>query len=1526
MQTLARTGLGGEVFLVSDLQNFPTDACTFSLWTHQSTHLFYGHYNTGSIFDDTVTFLDISIQSGGMELSFAGNSHYFSGASFPLFWTEEAHHIAITLQSTPTGYAINCYANAVLIDSVSLDIVNGNNQPMRLLPSGPLYIGNRAPDLSQDGQFGNLQEARGCMSELHLYREALSAAAVNYDALGEVPENATPYLNLPLDDIHHDRRKGLWLDTVQPYYHAQERIRTDNNPLIMFTRSYSRFPIGDRSVAFWIRCAEGASGTLISYGDVSSSDHPNDGGTPWILEDPSGLSLNGYGSGLQVATGTWNHVAIVEDKTANTTTFYLNGQPGPYPPGGYMFDGVIPDQPLLLGARQATDANDTVFTGDLVELRFWSRPLSADEVAEFARGVVPDPSDPALSDYQPLGAFDVAEDIYGNNRVFLPMLTDDVKYPLQSTQAMREELHVGPEKGGMHTLAYTNLTGSDFSLELWAQLTTDGFLLLGLGPNDIISFSLLKQGNQLILSIKNASDAHYTEFIFDASGKELNEWHHIAVTISSTGVSGYLDGEESFTTPLANPGSLMQLGDQLEFQFGAFEGRATPVEGSFAEIRFWNRVLAVGEIRHMMYHYLTGTEPGLVGRWAFENALGRDTSVYKRHAFPVDKPEFTELSDIDLEPLGSAYLVAQVTLMEDYHFDDDKITPRNSFRIQVTAYDGNDRPLPDLDLSISIQAEPNNPFQSAALLTEESGKTIAHPIAINQPYVMATNSQGIIAFAIEATDLLAPVLRITAPFMLQDHALLVFPDRQAHHQLAQVTEADLLNKKVEMVPGEAPRTMVSNEQRDSAAHVAQAIRNFMGVATEKTPQSNTPVVRAVEERLREIVTPPIRRLYENATASPDAYNTNTDVISGYAVAQGQPSISRSLSVNQMPDWSFGKNENGTYIVAETHPVSRTRNLALTENLIVNDPLTRLLLGLSNERQRSETPVSYADLLSAIDETNRTRGFFDLFTAIRDAVSFVVQTVEHVYEAVKETIRVAVIYITDTVGAITAFAIHTVQHAVEAVKGVLDKVGATVVGAINFVKTLLDWDDILETQRFNEQLLRSVMASTRANLGTTKTDTIAWANNLKLTVHDWLESLKKNATAHKSDIKSDAAPGERTNVKGSYMQHMVGTHVKDASLEGDTAVGTPDNPSQETLDKIHNGNTGKVDQINSELANLHLFSGTDFSLDAIVDRLVDLLEAIAENVFDLMIAGIEWFFDQLEKMLEELDKLLAYRIDIPLVTRLYEQVIMKDNGTKLTLYSLGALLGAIPATIIYKLATGSDNGPFHGQELARYTNFLATRNENTEEPPKPTEEDIAWKKASFGLGGVFLGFTAITGVVNNLINSEPPNVVPNPPALMVLKRIGFSLNGIFQLSQLPIGSIYTLKSNPSDPPAALENTIWAIQFLPLVLEFITVLDKVSPANKPGFNKFSNIAMTVFGGVHAAFFIGVFAAEMTKPNRNQVDSGLKLGGNLASCIPELTVMVPNPYKTIISVGSYVAWHALSIARYVLEVEADAIASPR
>ncbi len=1521
--TILRSNIrfGGPIFLVADLKDFPTDACTISWWANQPTRLFYGEYDTGSSFDSKLTQLDINLQSGGMEVSFGVNSFNFSGPAFPVLRGNESHYLALTLATTADGFSVNCYANAVLIGTQNVATLNGNNQPMRLLSRGSLYIGNGAPDRSQDGGFGDLDEALGKLSELHIFHSALSAEAINLDALGKQPDGAQAYLNLPLDDLHHDRRRGRWLNTVDPDSPAREFVRTDKNPVISFTRSFSNFPTAGRTIEFWVRCREDATGTLISYGDLSSSDRPNEGGQRWVLSNPTGLTLGSYGSGLNLGTGYWNHVAIVEDATARTTTMYLNGRTGETPPAPYVLDGVVVDQPLVLGGRLATDADDEVFSGEMVELRIWSRVRTTAEVAESARGITPDGDDPALVEYWALGASGIQEGGDPTNPVFVPVLQNDVAYPLLSSQATKQVLLVGPDSGGMHTLPYDNLTGGEFSLEQWVRTDTEGMLLRGVGVGDRVGFSLTRKGQTFVLAVADLDSGRAKEFVLDGTGMMLSEWHHLAIVVAKTGVSGYLDGQEAFTFPLTDPNGLPPLGDQFRLEFGSFDGAAPALTGSLAEIRFWNKPLIVGEIRHRMYHAATGDEAGLVGRWAFENALGRDSSGSGRHAFPVNRPTFGPLTDIDLEPMDSPYLVAQVSMLEDYEFTDAAVTARNSYRVDLTAYDENDRPLAGLDLSVGIQAEPGNPFTSASLLLESSGKTEAHSIGVGQPYVLTTNLMGVVSFAMPAEDLLAPVLRVSAAFMEQDHALLIFPDRQAHHKLGQVTEEELLTKKVVRESGGEPTAMLSEEYRDSAKSVAHAIRNFMGVATEKAPQSNTPVVRPTIDRLRETVTPPLRRSYENATASPHAYDRATDVISGYAVTAGQTTISRSLSVNKMSAWEFRKDDVGNYIVADYNMESaRARSTGPAGNVTYGDDFTRLLLTAVDDRRRSiASTTTYADLLAAIDEQQPTRGIFDFFAAIRDAVSFVVDTVVQTYEDVKDKIRVAIVYITTAAGEVLAQAIHAVEQAVEAVKGVLVKAGTTVMGAINFVKELFNWGDILETQKFTEKLLRTTMDATLQNLGNLKVSTHSWVIGLKDSTDAWLDSMKSDAEQHKSAIKDREPAADRSNVKGSYVQNLIASHGQDATLEN-SVTGPDPQPGQDKLDNIHKDNREKVTRINDAINNLHLFADSDYSLRVIADRLLDLLKAIADDLFDLMAVGLDWMFDQLTALLAKVKSILEYRIDLPLVTRLYEKI---TDGSPLTLYSLSALLGAIPATLLYKLATGADKGPFYGEDLARYGSPTILKRE-TAVGGTLTEEQkaviIARQKASLGLGGCFLGFTAISTIFNGVVIAKGAVAVP------ALKWITHVINHVFQLTQFPLGSSFVLADQTASSAApALEESIWALQYFPLVLEGVSVTDGLG-AKQAGFDKFSGIATTVFGGLHAILFISIFATEYKTVTGPKDDIALKLIGNLSSSIPELMSLLPPVNKLEVMILSNLVWEGMSIARYIIEANGIQVFSPR
>ncbi len=75
----------------------------------------------------------------------------------------------------------------------------------------------------------------------------------------------------------------------------------------------------------------------------------------------------------------WNHVAVVVNRSANTTTFYINGQPA----GTHASSLVVNNSgPILLGGDRVSGSS--YFQGLLDEVRLWNVPRSGVEVDLFA--------------------------------------------------------------------------------------------------------------------------------------------------------------------------------------------------------------------------------------------------------------------------------------------------------------------------------------------------------------------------------------------------------------------------------------------------------------------------------------------------------------------------------------------------------------------------------------------------------------------------------------------------------------------------------------------------------------------------------------------------------------------------------------------------------------------------------------------------------------------------------------------------------------------------------------------------------------------------------------------------------------------------------------------------------------------------------------------------------------------------------------------------------------------------------------
>jgi hypothetical protein len=84
--------------------------------------------------------------------------------------------------------------------------------------------------------------------------------------------------------------------------------------------------------------------------------------------------------GTSLGVMAWNHVGVVVDRSANTTTFYINGQPA----GTNASSLICNNTNALVLGRQAGATPANFFRGLLDEVRLWSVPRSSVEMDLFA--------------------------------------------------------------------------------------------------------------------------------------------------------------------------------------------------------------------------------------------------------------------------------------------------------------------------------------------------------------------------------------------------------------------------------------------------------------------------------------------------------------------------------------------------------------------------------------------------------------------------------------------------------------------------------------------------------------------------------------------------------------------------------------------------------------------------------------------------------------------------------------------------------------------------------------------------------------------------------------------------------------------------------------------------------------------------------------------------------------------------------------------------------------------------------------
>lgn len=321
-----------------------------------------------------------------------------------------------------------------------------------------------------------------------------------------------------------------------------------------------------------------------------------------------------------VADGKWRHFAFTLDYSTETAAIFVDGSTAAGLTGftkSFNSNGEIT-------VGKSSFAPEQPFTGNMHELRIWSKALTTGEVAlTYLKKL--DRSQPGLIHNWRM------EEARGN------VAEDHI-----SSKSAEVFADWQVEQGG-RAYAFSNnqiITAASPAISVSQNLTLE-FWINGAAASDV---TFLSNGSGEV----NAGDPTSWTVGTDASGNLMasnngvvintnaspldNNWHHIALSVNRFGNGTlYIDGDEAGFTAgdqfLGFGGNRLWMGARGQIA-GITETVDRHFTGSIDEVRVWSLAKRVDHIKAEMYNQLMGDEPGLLLYYPFE--------VFEKDAAGID--------------------------------------------------------------------------------------------------------------------------------------------------------------------------------------------------------------------------------------------------------------------------------------------------------------------------------------------------------------------------------------------------------------------------------------------------------------------------------------------------------------------------------------------------------------------------------------------------------------------------------------------------------------------------------------------------------------------------------------------------------------------------------------------------------------------------------------------------------------------------------------------------------------------------
>ncbi|WP_169741314.1 LamG-like jellyroll fold domain-containing protein [Andreprevotia chitinilytica] len=920
-----------------------------------------------------------------------------------------------------------------------------------------------------------------------------------------------------------------------------------------------------------------------------------------------------------------------------------------------------------------------------------------------------------------------------------------------------------------------------FSVECWVRPTRAGRLMsYGSQSGGAMSLDILAggeldicltSGGQKQVDLKSAPLD-----IFDGG------WHHVAAVRSLIGVALYFDGQpvgaEQWTAAQNANRTLVASGS---FQIGApasvfnmgIQGIPLPLIGAVDDIRVWSRALELTDVLVGMNQRLDSTPPDLLGHWTFDGQTTEDSTGNGYNGAVNGTATYTTDAVCLVRP-GEPYLVTQAMLMQDYEgatTGDQSPEAINAYRIVIKAHAGDTGIMqPKIQIAVVPPNLPDGYAPGARILLQSDDGFVSVGATEANPKELTADLSGEVSFSLPADSRypICAVVKVRADFMGQDEWLVISPDRHLHDCLTKLQGHQLKEIVSKSVDGP------SGLSAEGAEAVASAIRNVVATAREHDLESSHPIVRSTRDA-QGPAEPPYERRYQNGAITRAAYMPRNNVIAADFIDESG-GLTRIASAQAMADadWMVSWPVGGQPVFSTDLDLIKAERNRFTSVEYAPDALTTLF------RLRPENePVSLDEYVTALRAAAMDQTAWQWFSErCSNAVKIIVNTTEKVVTGAKEIASHVWITFVDDLNHTFTYLVATVEQAARAVKAFLDKVGAKVREVLDFFKGVFGWEDILSTQAVFQKSLENVIPQMVDKLQKLRPGIGDWFTSSQAKLDAWFAQLNAKLETAAETLAGRSLQGERTNaaaagpldIRASYFANLTAGRITSPDVTTNCPKSIEDelNAQLAALRSLFGGMNGPLQSFasaakTSGLAGVaadpqSLFSGAIGTFIEIVRSLLGALQALLDAGIKLAANVVDQVIEKLIIVLKDLDAMLEARIDIPLVTNLYERKITKGKGT-LTFYSLVALLGAAPCTIIYKL-THRGQAPVMAQGREQFAASLVER-EPTDASDSQAQQKMEVAVLSYCGGFALAAVTGIQGAMATL-NDAVDMAVPGVP--------------------------------------------------------------------------------------------------------------------------------------------------------------------